>query len=44
MSGPFHRAAYQLTLKNAVKKARKVITVSQNTKKDLQILLKNTIQ
>lgn len=40
MNSPIYRAAYQLTLKNAVKKARKVITVSQNTKKDLQILLK----
>lgn len=40
MNGPLHRAAYQFTLKTAVKKARKVITVSQNTKKDLQILLK----
>ena len=40
MNSPIYRAAYQLTLKNAVKKASKVITVSQNTKKDLQILLK----
>jgi glycosyltransferase involved in cell wall biosynthesis len=40
MASPLHRAAYHLTLKSAVKKARKVITVSQNTKKDLQILLK----
>jgi len=40
MNSPLYRTAYQLTLKNAVKKARKVITVSQNTKKDLQILLK----
>ncbi len=40
MNSPFYRAAYHLTLKNAVKKAKKVITVSENTKKDLQILLK----
>ena len=40
MNSPLYRAAYHFTLKNAVRKARKVITVSQNTKKDLQILLK----
>jgi glycosyltransferase involved in cell wall biosynthesis len=35
-----HRMAYSLTLKTAVKKAKKVITISENTKKDLHKLLK----
>jgi glycosyltransferase involved in cell wall biosynthesis len=39
-SSPLHRFAYGLTLKTAVKKAKKVITISENTKKDLQILLR----
>jgi len=36
MSSPIHRAAYHLTIKSAIKKAKKIIAVSQNTKKDLQ--------
>ncbi len=40
MTTPLHRLAYHITLKSAVKKAKKVITVSKNTKKDLQNLLK----
>lgn len=39
MTNPLHRAAYHLTLKSAVRKAKKIITVSHNTKKDLQTLL-----
>lgn len=35
-----HRAAYQLTIKNAVKKAQKIIAVSGHTKQDLIRLLK----
>ena len=44
MSSLFHRFAYNLTLKSAVNKARKVITVSQNTKKDLVEILKTPSQ
>ncbi len=40
MTSPLHRLAYHLTIGNAVKSSRKVITVSQNTKKDIQNLLK----
>lgn len=36
----FHRIAYQITIKNAVKKAKKIIAVSNNTKKDIINLLK----
>lgn len=37
----FHKhLAYKLAIKNAVKKAQKIITVSQNTKNDLQKFLK----
>jgi glycosyltransferase involved in cell wall biosynthesis len=39
-ASPLHRMAYGLTLKTAVRKAKSIITISQNTKKDLQILLK----
>lgn len=35
-----HRAAYQITLKSSVKKAKKIITVSENSKRDLIKLLK----
>ncbi|MBI5754565.1 glycosyltransferase family 4 protein [Candidatus Peregrinibacteria bacterium] len=35
----YHRIGYNLTLKNAVKKAKKIIAVSENTKKDLIKLL-----
>ncbi len=38
MASPLHRAAYHLTLKSALRKAEKIITVSQNTKKDLEQL------
>ena len=31
----YHRVGYNLTIKNAVKKAKKIIAVSENTKKDL---------
>lgn len=44
MATPFHRLAYNLTLKSAVKKAKKIITVSGNTKKDLQIVLRTPSQ
>lgn len=35
----YHRVGYNLTIKNAVKKAQKIIAVSENTKKDLIKLL-----
>jgi glycosyltransferase involved in cell wall biosynthesis len=35
----YHRVGYNLTIKNAVKKAKKIIAVSKNTKKDLVRLL-----
>ncbi|MEK7086060.1 MAG: glycosyltransferase family 1 protein, partial [Patescibacteria group bacterium] len=35
----YHRLGYNLTIKNAVKKAKKIIAVSENTKKDLIKLL-----
>jgi glycosyltransferase involved in cell wall biosynthesis len=40
MASHLHRFAYHLTIKSAVKKAKRIITVSLNTKKDLQRLLK----
>lgn len=40
MTSFLHRAAYHLTIKSTVKKARKVIAVSKNTKEDLEKLLK----
>lgn len=40
MTSFIHRAGYHLAIDSAVKKAKKVITVSKNTKKDLQRLLK----
>lgn len=39
MTSFLHRLGYHLTIKNAVKKAAKVIAVSKNTKKDLSKLL-----
>ncbi|MDA1060239.1 MAG: glycosyltransferase family 1 protein [bacterium] len=36
----YHRLAYYLTIKNATKKAKKIIAVSQNTKDDIVKLLK----
>lgn len=36
----YHRAGYNLTIKNAIKKAKKIIAVSKNTKKDLIKILK----
>ena len=38
-NSPWHRAAYQLTLRNIVGRAEKVIAVSGNTKKDLVEML-----
>jgi glycosyltransferase involved in cell wall biosynthesis len=35
----FHRLAYAITLRSAVKKAKKVITISENSKKDLMELV-----
>lgn len=35
----YHRVGYNLTIKNAVKKAKRVIAISENTKKDLMRLL-----
>ncbi len=35
----YHRVGYNLTIKNAVKRAKKIIAVSENTKKDLMKLL-----
>ena len=39
MTKPWHRWGYHFTLNNIVKKARKVIAVSENTKNDLMKLL-----
>lgn len=39
MRSPLHRAAYHITLRSATKKAKKIIAVSQYTKKDLEKLL-----
>lgn len=39
MTSVFHRTGYYHVIKSAVKKAKKVIAVSENTKKDLQHLL-----
>ncbi len=39
MTSVIHRIGYDITIKSAVKKAKKVITVSKNTKKDLRKLL-----
>jgi glycosyltransferase involved in cell wall biosynthesis len=39
MTSPFHRLAYHAVIKHAVKKARKVIAVSKNTKNDLKKFL-----
>jgi glycosyltransferase involved in cell wall biosynthesis len=36
----YHRLAYNITIKNATRKAKKVITVSQNTKQDIVNYLK----
>jgi glycosyltransferase involved in cell wall biosynthesis len=38
----FHRVGYILTLHSAVKKAKKVITISKNSKNDLKKLLKTS--
>jgi len=40
MTSMLHRAAYHVTIKNAVKNAKKIIAVSNNTKRDLEKLLK----
>lgn len=40
MTSPLHRLAYHLIINNAVRKAKKVIAVSKNTKKDIEKLLK----
>jgi len=40
MSSPVHRFGYHLTIKTAVNKAKKIIAVSWNTKKDLQQLFR----
>lgn len=40
MNSFWHRWAYELVLGRGVKRARKIISVSENTKKDLQKLLK----
>jgi len=44
ITSPLHRAGYYRVIKSAVKKAKKIITVSQNTKKDLQVLMKTPSQ
>lgn len=36
----YHRLAYHLTIRNATKKAKKIIAVSKNTKKDIENFLK----
>lgn len=40
MRSPFYRSAYRLTLSSSVRNAAKVITVSNNTAKDLQKIFK----
>ena len=40
MTSPLHRLAYHLIINNAVHKAKKVIAVSKNTKKDIEKILK----
>lgn len=40
MNAPWYRFAYNLTIKTAIKKAKNVIAVSNNTKKDIQDLFK----
>ena len=40
LTSPWHRFAYHLAIRTAVKKAKKIIAVSENTKKDLQNLFK----
>jgi len=40
MASPVHRFAYHVTIRSAVTKAKKIIAVSQNTKKDLQNIFK----
>lgn len=44
MSSPIYRFAYRKTINSAVNNARKVIAVSQNTKKDMQAILKMASQ
>jgi glycosyltransferase involved in cell wall biosynthesis len=44
ITSPLHRAGYYKVIKSAVKNAKKIITVSQNTKKDLQVLMKTPSQ
>lgn len=44
ITSPLHRAGYYKVIKSAVKNARKIITVSENTKKDLQVLMKTPSQ
>ena len=39
MTSLLHRVAYQLTIRHAAKKAKKVIAVSKNTQKDLENIL-----
>jgi glycosyltransferase involved in cell wall biosynthesis len=38
MNNFFYRTAYNLTIKNAVKKSKKIIAVSNNTKEDIQTI------
>jgi glycosyltransferase involved in cell wall biosynthesis len=40
MAQPLQRFGYHLTIESAVRKAKKIIAVSQNTKKDLQQIFK----
>lgn len=40
MTSPIHRLAYHLIINSAVRKAKKVIAVSKNTKKDIKKILK----
>lgn len=40
MAGSWHRAAYHLTINSIVRRAKKIIAVSQHTKKDITDILK----
>lgn len=44
MTRPHHRFAYHIVLNNAVRKAKKIIAVSENTKKDIVNILKIAAQ
>jgi len=44
MTSKIHRLAYHVVIKSAIKKAKKIIAVSQNTKQDLQNIFQTSDQ